>query len=65
VDSTKPVAIEIEKAEQREALKQALLRLLDDPQVQQKIVTLLRRQLGLHRVRLDGTLALHNLPASP
>jgi hypothetical protein len=48
VDSTKPVAIEIEKAEQREALKQALLRLLDDPQVQQKIVTLLRRQLGLH-----------------
>jgi hypothetical protein len=34
---------EIKKAEQYEALKQVLLRLLDDPQVQQKIVTLLRR----------------------
>jgi hypothetical protein len=33
----------IKKAEQREVLKQMLLRLLDDPQVQQKIVTLLRR----------------------
>jgi hypothetical protein len=39
---------EIKKAEQHEALKQTLLRLLDDPQVQQKIVTLLRR-----RVRAD------------
>jgi hypothetical protein len=37
---------EIKKAEQHEALKQTLLRLLDDPQVQQKIVTLLRRRLG-------------------
>ena len=37
---------EIEKAEQYEALKRMLLRLLDDPQVQQKIVTLLRRRLG-------------------
>ena len=37
---------EIKKAEQYEALKQMLLRLLDDPQVQQKIVTLLRRRLG-------------------
>ena len=36
---------EIKKAEQHEALKQMLLRLLDDPQVQQKIVTLLRRRL--------------------
>jgi len=36
----------IKKAEQYEALKQMLLRLLDDPQVQQKIVTLLRRRLG-------------------
>jgi|SRR5215475_2336420 len=33
----------IKKAEQREVLEQMLLRLLDDPQVQQKIVTLLRR----------------------
>jgi hypothetical protein len=37
---------EIKKAERYEALKQMLLRLLDDPQVQQKIVTLLRRRLG-------------------
>ena len=37
---------EIKKAEQHEALKQALLRLLDDPQFQQKIVSLLRSQLG-------------------
>jgi hypothetical protein len=39
---------EIKKAEQYEALKQMLLRLLDDPQVQQKIVTLLRHWLGAH-----------------
>jgi hypothetical protein len=38
---------EIKKAEQHEALKQTLLRLLDDPQVRQKIVTLLRRRLGV------------------
>ena len=37
---------EINKAEQHEALKQMLLRLLDDPQVQQKIVTFLSRRLG-------------------
>jgi hypothetical protein len=37
---------EIKKAERYEALKQMLLRLLDDPQVQQKIGTLLRRRLG-------------------
>jgi hypothetical protein len=36
---------EIEKAERHEALKQMLLRLLDDPQVEQKIVTLVSRQL--------------------
>ena len=45
-DRTK-IEDEIKKAEQREALKQTLLHLLDDPQVQQKIVTLLRRQFGL------------------
>jgi hypothetical protein len=39
---------EIKKAEQYAALKQMLLRLLDDPQVQQKIVTLLRRWFGAH-----------------
>ena len=39
---------DIKKAEQHEALKQALLRLLDDPQIQQKIVSLLRGQLGAH-----------------
>ena len=36
---------EIKKAEQYEALKQVFLRLLDDPQVEQKIATLLSRQL--------------------
>ena len=39
---------EIKKGEQHEALKQALLRLLDDPQIQQKIVSLLRSRLGAH-----------------
>jgi hypothetical protein len=39
---------EIKKAEQHEALKQALLRLLDDPQIQQKIVSLLRSRFGAH-----------------
>ena len=39
---------EIKKAEQYEALKQTLLRLLDDPQVQQKIVFLLRNQHRAH-----------------
>jgi hypothetical protein len=39
---------EIEKAEQHEALNQTFLRLMDDPQVQQKIVTLLglRQSMG-------------------
>jgi len=37
---------EIKKAEQHEALKQMFLRLLDDPQVQQKIVTLVSRRVG-------------------
>jgi len=39
---------EIKKAEQHEALKQALLRLLDDPQIQQKIVSLLHIRLGAY-----------------
>ena len=37
---------EIKKAEQHEVLKQMLLRLLDDPQVQRKIVIFLSRRLG-------------------
>ena len=37
---------EIQKAEQHEALKQMFLRLLDDPQVQQKVVALLSRRPG-------------------
>ena len=37
---------EIEKAEQFEALKQTLLRLIDDPQVQQKIVSFLLHRFG-------------------
>jgi hypothetical protein len=36
---------EIKTAEQYEALKQVFLRLLDDPQIEQKIVTLVSRQL--------------------
>jgi hypothetical protein len=36
----------IKKAEQHEALKRTFLRLLDDPQVQPKIVTLLSHGLG-------------------
>jgi hypothetical protein len=40
---------EIKKAEQYEALKQTFLRLLDDPQVQQKIVTVLSRRIGQMR----------------
>lgn len=39
---------DIKKAEQHEALKQAVLRLLDDPQIQQKIVSLLRGRLGAY-----------------
>jgi hypothetical protein len=42
---------EIKKAEQHEALKQTFLRLLDDPQVQQKIVALVSRRLGQIRDR--------------
>ena len=42
---------EIKKAEQHEALKQTFLRLLDDPQVQQKIVALLSRRLGQIRYK--------------
>ena len=42
---------DIKKAEQHEALKQALLRLLDDPQIQQKIVSLLLSRLGAHPTR--------------
>jgi hypothetical protein len=36
----------IKKAEQHEALNQTFFRLLDDPQVQPKIVALLSRRLG-------------------
>jgi hypothetical protein len=36
---------DIKRAEQHEALKQTLLRLLEDPQVQQKLVTPLHRRL--------------------
>jgi len=37
---------EIKKAEQYEALKQTLLRLLDDPQIQQKVVSFLLYRFG-------------------
>jgi hypothetical protein len=49
---------EIKKAEQHAALKQTFLRLLDDPQVQQKIVNLLSRRLGQSE-------ANNRLPNSP
>ena len=45
-DLTKPED-EIKKAEEHEARKQLLLRLLDDPQVQRKIVAFLGRQIQL------------------
>jgi hypothetical protein len=48
------------KAEQYEVLKQTLLHLLDDPQVQQKIVTLLIHRLGKDlRIRVSQ-IGLHN-----
>jgi hypothetical protein len=38
-------ADEIKKAEFREDVKQAFIRLLDDPQVQKKIILLVQKQL--------------------
>jgi hypothetical protein len=38
------IADQIEKAELYEAVKQALIRLLDDPQVQQKIAEILMKR---------------------
>ena len=46
VDDRTRTEDEIKKAEQHEAFKQTLLRLLDDPQVQQKIVSLLLHRFG-------------------
>ena len=48
MDSKIKLDNEIETEEQREAFKQTLLRLLDDPQIQQKIGAFLRRS-GLAR----------------
>jgi hypothetical protein len=48
MDSKIKLDDEIETAEQRETFKQTLLRLLDDPQIQQKIGAFLRRS-GLAR----------------
>jgi DNA-binding TFAR19-related protein (PDSD5 family) len=39
------IADQIKKAELYEAVKQALMRLLDDPQVQQKITEVLWKQI--------------------
>jgi hypothetical protein len=47
MDDPSKAEVEIIKTEQHEALKQMLLRLLDDPQVQHKIVASLRRKLQL------------------
>jgi hypothetical protein len=51
---------EIKKAEQYEALKQTLLRLLDDPQIQQKIVSLVRCRLGANLRNKGSPVAPHN-----
>ena len=40
------IADQIKKAELYEAVKQALMRLLDDPQVQQKILDILLQRIG-------------------
>jgi hypothetical protein len=40
------IADQIKKAELYEAVKQALTRLLDDPQVQQKILEILLQRIG-------------------
>jgi hypothetical protein len=40
------IADQIKKAELYEAVKQALMRLLDDPQVQQKIFEILLQRIG-------------------
>jgi hypothetical protein len=48
---------EIRKAEQHEALKQTLLRLLDDPQIQRRIVALLQQSAWVstpERKCIDG-----------
>jgi hypothetical protein len=47
VENRTRIEDEIQKAEQYETLKQMLLRLLEDRQVRQKIVTLLRHRQGL------------------
>jgi hypothetical protein len=65
VDSTKPVAIEIEKAEQREALKQALLFYSMIRKCSRRSSHCCAVSWAYILVRLDGTLALHNKPASP
>jgi hypothetical protein len=53
MDSKIKLDDEIETAEQRETFKQTLLRLLDDPQIQQKIGAFLRRS-GLVIIRSTG-----------
>ena len=45
MDDPITIADEIKKAELHESAKQALMRLLDDPQIQQKIVQLVQKQL--------------------
>ena len=57
MDSKIKLDDEIETEEQRETFKQTLLRLLDDPQIQQKIGAFLRRS-GL--VKIHG----HKCPSA-
>jgi hypothetical protein len=45
MDDLIKTADEIKKAELRESVKQVLMHLLDDPQIQQKIVVLCKKQL--------------------
>jgi len=53
-DRSKP-ADAISQAEEYEALKRTVMRLLDDPQVQQKILELLTRQRSARREEIAQT----------
>jgi hypothetical protein len=45
MDDPIKIAEEIKNAEFRESVKQALIRLLDDPQIQQKILLMLQKNV--------------------
>jgi hypothetical protein len=45
MDDPNRISVEIKKAEFRENVKQVLMQLLDDPQIQHKILLLVQKQL--------------------